>query len=167
MAHDGNLTIREAMDALHLSGPRIHQLLAVGELDGPGLPVGRKRHSPNAPRVSEASVNRYLKAREAEHQPRATRKPRSSRPPRSDVGASTPDPATESAKAAAQELKVRLDGLREELRFERQRTKALVEVTVKLADLLRGSMASADQLDEITGGYSDALTPFLAPDTPP
>jgi hypothetical protein len=83
------------------------------------------------------------------------------------VGASTPDIATESAKAAAQELKVRLDAMREELRFERQRTKGLIEVTVKLADLLRGSVASADQLDEITSGYSDALTPFLAPDTPP
>lgn len=167
MAPDSVLTIREAMAALHLSGPRVHQLLTNGELDGPALPPGRKRHSPNAPRVSSSSVQRYLRAREAEDRSGGTLGSGApdSRP--SGAAARSTALATDSAKAAAQELKVRLDAMREELRFERQRTKGLIDVTVRLAELLRSSQVSADRLDEITDGYSDALTPFLAPDTPP
>ena len=63
MAQSELLTISEVEAALHLSGPRIHQLLTDGELDGPDLPAGRKRHSPGAARVTRESVDQYLQMR--------------------------------------------------------------------------------------------------------
>lgn len=159
------LTIGETEAALNLSGPRIHQLLADGELDGPGLPPGRKRHSPGAPRVTRASIDQYLRSRadEQAHKPAPTRPPIKAVPARATSGGSTGDA---SAKAAAQEMKVKLDTMREELAAERARNKDLLDVVDKLVGLLRGAQTSADHLDEVANGYSDALTQLLTPDAP-
>lgn len=158
------LTIREAEAVLHVSGPRIHQLLATGELDGPGLPPGRKRHSPGAPRVTRTSVYQYLRDRADE---RDTRSPHPTRT-RTTTSASreTGGSAGESsAKAAVQEIKVRLDAMRDELAAERARTKDLLEVVDRLVGLLRSSQISADRLNDVTDGYSEALTQLLTPDS--
>jgi phosphoenolpyruvate-protein kinase (PTS system EI component) len=71
-----------------------------------------------------------------------------------------------SAKAAAQEMKVKLDAMRDELAAERSRNQDLLDVVEKLVKLLRGTQASADRLDDVTDGYSNALTQLLTPDTP-
>jgi phosphoenolpyruvate-protein kinase (PTS system EI component) len=71
-----------------------------------------------------------------------------------------------SAKAAAQEMKVKLDAMRDELAAERSRNQDLLDVVEKLVKLLRGTQASADQLDDVADGYSNALTQLLTPDTP-
>jgi len=166
MAQSQLLTIREVGTLLNLSGPRIHQLLADGDLQGPGLPLGRKRHSPGAPRVTRQSVDRYLREREEERVPIT---PRPARKRGKDASAPTPAwnaPGEASAKAAAQELKVRLDSMRDELAAERARNKDLLEVVERLVGILRSSQISADRLDGVTDGYSLALTQLLTPDTP-
>lgn len=163
MAQRDILTIGEAEAALSLSGPRIHQLLADGELDGPGLPPGRKRHSPGAPRITQASIDQYLQARADERalKPAPARRPKKVIPAPLASGSSTGEAA---AKAAAQEMKVKLDAMREEIAAERARNKDLLEVVDKLTQMLRGAQASADRLDGVTDGYSDALTQLLTPD---
>jgi hypothetical protein len=164
MAQREILTIGEAEAALSLSGPRIHQLLADGELDGPALPPGRKRHSPGAPRVTQASIDQYLRTRADEQALKpAARPPKKGKPAPPASGSSTGEA---SAKAAAQEMKVKLDAMREELAAERARNKDLLEVVDKLIGLLRGAQASADRLDGVTDGYSEALTQLLTPDAP-
>ena len=56
--------------------------------------------------------------------------------------------------------------MRDELTAERARNKGLLEVVDKLVVLLRSAQTSADQLNGVTDGYSDALTQLLTPDTP-
>lgn len=163
MAQPKIFTISEAVVALNLSGPRVHQLLSDGELDGPGLPPGRRRHSPGAPRVYATSVRSYLEARESERPP-----PRQA-PKRSPQAVTATEPGSGSdgaaARAAAQEMKVKLDTARDELAAERKRNKELLEVIDKLVSILRDSQKSADQLDDVADGYSRALTQLLTPDT--
>ena len=159
MAQRKILTISEAEAALNLSGPRIHQLLTSGELDGPGLPPGRKRHSPGAPRVSAESVAAYLRALHRD-QPIRNRGKRGTAPVDATGG---PGGRDTTALAAAQELKVKLDTAREELSRERQRSADLIEVIDKLVGLLWSSQTSADNLDSLADGYSEALTQFLSP----
>jgi hypothetical protein len=156
------LTIREVEAALHMSGPRIHQLLASGELDGPGLPPGRKRHSPGAPRVTRMSVNQYLRDRAEEKDTSPPRPLRMTTSASQETGRSAGE---SSAKAVAQEMKVRLDAMRDELVAERARNKDLLEVVDKLVGLLRSSQTSADRLNDVTDGYSEALTQLLTPDS--
>jgi len=77
------------------------------------------------------------------------------------------DGEVESAKAAAWEMKVRLDAAREHLRAERARTKKALDVAASLLDLLRDSAKASEALDELAEGYSDAMTQLLAPEVPP
>ena len=157
------LTIREAEAALNLSGPRIHQLLASGDLEGPPLKAGRKRHSPGAPRVTATSIARYLDARRVEDGGEPAR-------PRTVAGSSARESAiakgSSDARAAAQELKVRFDAMRDALRAERARNKDLLDVVEKLVGMLRSGEITADHMDDVTEGYSRALTQLLAPDIP-
>jgi hypothetical protein len=78
----------------------------------------------------------------------------------------TADVSVGSSRAAAQELKVKFDAMRDALRSERARSKELVDVIEKLVGMLRSSQVSADQLDDVTDGYSQALTQLLVADTP-
>jgi hypothetical protein len=164
MAQPKILTIRETEAELHLSGPRIHQLLKDGHLGGPDLPPGRKRHSPGAPRVYAASVRAYLEDREGERPP-----PRKA-PKRTRDAGPIPEPGSArdaaAARTAAQEMKIKLDTAREEVAAERKRNEELLEVIDKLVGILRGSQKSADKLDDVADGYSEALTQLLTPDTP-
>ena len=167
------VTIAEAAAALNLSKPRVHQLMSDGILDGPGLPAGRKRHSPGAPRVTSESIERYLAVRVGEEQEKAAAKPRRHRPVllgepvAAGVTAHQAPGATAAARAAAQELKVRMDTLRDELRRERARNQQLLEVTAKLLELLRDTNDSGNRLDDVAEGYSLALTQLLSPDVVP
>lgn len=165
MAQPRILTIREAEVALNLSGPRIHQLLASGDLAGPPLKIGRKRHSPGAPRVTRSSIDRYLDARRAEDGGAPAGRRTGARS--STRQSATSEGGVDSTRAAAQELKVRLDAMRDALRSERARSKELLEVIEKLVGMLRSDQINADQLDDVTEGYSQALTQLLAPDTSP
>ena len=70
------------------------------------------------------------------------------------------------SRAAAQELKVQMDVLRDQLREERARNRQLLDVAAQLVDLLKQSSDSADKLDDVTDGYSKALTQLLSPDAP-
>lgn len=160
------LSIREAEAALNLSGPRIHQLLVTGELLGPALERGRKRHSPGAPRVTMASIVRYIEDLESKSPASEGGRPsRTSNPP--GARTATPDEGSTSTGAAAQELKVKLDAMREELRAERTRSRDLLDVIDKLVAVLRDTQVSADHLDDVTDGYSQALTQLLTPDSLP
>lgn len=160
----------EARAALNLSSPRIHQLLAAGELDGTPLAPGRKRHSPGAPRVTVASVDRYLRKSEGERARMPERARTSHTAGNAASSGETPSGVASSeavaARAAAQELKVRLDAMRDELAAERERNRGLLDVVDRLVSLLRGSQLSADRLDGVTDGYSQALTQLLTPDPP-
>lgn len=57
--------------------------------------------------------------------------------------------------------------MREALREERARSKELLDIIERLVGMLRSSQTSADQLDDVTEGYSQALTQLLVPDGPP
>lgn len=164
MAQPSVLTIREAKAALNLSGPRIHQLLASGDLDGPPLTPGRKRHAPGAPRVTATSIARYLDAGRADDRGVPAKPTAEARP---STQQSVADEGPDSAGAAAQELKVRLDAMRDALRSERALNKQLLEVIEKLVGMLRSSQITADHLDDVTEAYSQALTQLLAPETAP
>lgn len=164
MAQPKILTIRETEAELHLSGPRVHQLLKNGDLDGPDLPAGRKRHLPGAPRVYAVSVRAYLAAREGERPaPRRSTSRSGEVRPTAELGSG---PAAAASRTAVQEMKVKLDTAREEVAAERKRNEELLEVIDKLVGILRSSQKSADKLDDVADGYSQALTQLLTPDTP-
>lgn len=174
MAEPDLLTIAEAGRALNLSGERIHQLLKDGPLQGVPLPPGRKRHAPGAPRVARASVERLRAERVREETEAAAERTVRRRTGQVSVGFANEGsgPAgsgreSEKARAAALELKVRMDTLRDQLREERARNSKLLESMEILVRVLRDTTASSNALDDVTDGYSQALTQFLAPDTPP
>jgi hypothetical protein len=173
------LTIAEAAKEMNLSEQRIHQLLAGGDLDGVELPVGRNRHTPGAPRVFARSVERLRRRRTDEKRQKAAARD-AARARRQPTGTPPPTPATpsgslgvhaegevEAARAAALEMKVRFDAARDQLRAERARTRRALDIAAGLLDLLRDSTKAADDVDELAGGYADALTQALAPHTPP
>ncbi|MFT4085168.1 MAG: hypothetical protein QM638_21515 [Nocardioides sp.] len=72
-----------------------------------------------------------------------------------------------AARAAALELKVRLDAAREQVRKERDRADKVLDVAAQLVELLRDASRSANDLDDVAEGFSSALTQLLAPDTAP
>lgn len=178
MARRDLLTIQEAGLALNLSGERIHQLLNEGELEGMPLPTGRKRHAPGAPRVTLDSVERLRSKRAAKTTAPSTARKRhraasSTAPPAS--GRTSPptttsdrgsDPESERARSAAQELKVGMDALRDQLRAERGRSAKILEAMETLVGVLRESAETHDMLDDVAEAYSQALTQFLGPDDP-
>lgn len=167
MSQPSVLTIREAEAALNLSGPRIHQLLASGDLEGPELPLGRKRHSPGVPRVSRESIARYLDEVSRGEGGGAPARRHSGATRSSTRESGSAEVSVDSSRAAAQELKVKFDVMRGALRAERARSKELLDLIEKLVGMLRSSHVSADQLDDVTEGYSQALTQLLVPDAPP
>jgi hypothetical protein len=174
MAPQDLLTIAEAASALNLSDERVHQLLTSGQLDGVPLPMGRKRHAPGVPRVTAASVRRLredrVRERDAAEAGRTARKaPVTTEKGAEDAAAhgSSAGGDVAAARAAAQELKVQMDALREELGAERARNAKLLQVTTNLVELLRDSVRSADALDAVADGYSQALTQLLSPGGPP
>jgi hypothetical protein len=158
------LTLAEAADVLNLSTQRIHQLLLADELDGPDRPPGRLRFPPNTGRVTRDSVDRLLTSRAA-----AAASPKRGRGavagPSPTTGSATP-PADDQVRAAAQELKVKLDVLRDQIRAERARNRQLIDVASDLLAILKTASADADTLDDVTDGYSHALTQLLSPDSP-
>ncbi len=164
MAGPHLLTLAEAADALNVSTQRIHQLLLSDELDGPDRPPGRLRFPPSTGRVTRDSVDRLLRSRAAADA--------SSKPGRGGgagrfgtVGSANPA-ADDQVRAAAQELKVKLDVLRDQIRTERARNRQLIDVASDLLAILKTASADADTLDDVTDGYSHALTQLLSPDTP-
>lgn len=164
MAEPRLLTLAEAADALNVSTQRIHQLLRADTLEGPERPAGRLRFPPNAGRVTRDSVNRLLHARAA-----ANARPKTGRGtvagPSSTAGSTNPA-ADDQVRAAAQELKVKLDVLRDQIRAERARNRQLIDVASDLLAMLKTASADADTLDDVTDGYSHALTQLLSPDGP-
>lgn len=166
------LTIAEAAAGLHLSGSRVHQLLADGLLDGVELLPGRTRHVPNAPRVTAESVERLARHRADDHARRHPRRPDPTRAGTAcghdrsgiaDVSATEPVDETAAARAAAQELKVELDVLRDQLRAERAHKQQLLDVVGTLAQMMKETSASTDRLDDVAAAYSGALTQLLSP----
>lgn len=173
MAPADLITIRQAAAALHLSEARVHQLLATGDLEGIALLAGRKRHAPGGPRVTADSVERLRSERVAvEHKHEearaAARARREGGPQQRTAGYIAGGRLdVEAARAAALELKARLDDTRDLVRKERERADRLLEVSAQLLELLRDSSTSADGLDDIAEGYSEALTQLLTPGIPP
>lgn len=173
VAKDGLLTIAEAARALKLSEQRIHQLLSSHELDGIELPLGRKRHVPGSPRIYAASVARLIRERQSEQADKdATQRSRQQvggerTGPNTPRGAALPDATSanevNSARAAALEMKVRLDAARDGIRAERDRTKKALDIAASLLELLRESTHVDDDLDALADGYADALTQVLTP----
>lgn len=180
------LTIAEVETALNIKGPRVHQLLAAGRLKEIDRPPGRQRHPAGASRVKAESVLELLEERRATQQEQsAVRGARARRPTdavtlatvagtpsvdkvnRSPRGArDAVDAEVAAARAAVQELKVRLDVARNEVRRQRVRTDRLIEIASGLLELLKDASSSADQMDEVTDGYSQALTQLVSPDGP-
>lgn len=179
MAATGALTIAQAASALNLSEQRIHQLLRDGDLDGVDLPAGRRRHTPGAPRVFVDSVDRLRGNREDGHRQktaawngtRALRSRAAKTPPLEQPGVAVERPTAadevEAARAAALEMKVRLDATRDQLKQERARTRKALDVAAGLLDLLCESSHASDRLNDLADGYSDALTQVLAPQNAP
>jgi hypothetical protein len=170
MTADELLTIRQVAAALNLSDARVHQLVAEGLLDCVSLPSGRKRHAPGSRRVTSASVERLRLEREAAArvavEPRARRRGAPDAPT-AVLPAGGGELEVAAARAAALELKVRLDSAREQVRNERERADRLLDVAAQLVELLRHSSRSANGLDELAEAYSSALTQLLAPGTAP
>lgn len=158
------LTLAEAADALNVSTQRIHQLLLAYELDGPERPPGRLRFAPNAGRVTRDSIDRLLRSRAAT----ANTSPTTGRGvagPSATTGSANPT-SDDQVRAAAQELKVKLDVLRDQIRAERARNRQLIDVASDLLAMLKTASADADTLDDVTDGYSHALTQLLSPEAP-
>lgn len=182
----GLLTIEEAAAALNLTKARVHQLLAAGALDGVPLPAGRRRHAPGAHRVRAESVQRLMVSNTAARRrpslldlnwpgveptsnPSVRTELANREPSQSDEGSWTREEAQAAvgaARAAAQEMKVRLDTMRAQLRAERSRSAQLLQITGDLLELVRSSASSADSLDDVAEGYSQALTQLLSPSWP-
>lgn len=172
MAADNLLTIRQVAAALNLSEARVHQLIAEGQLDCVPLPDGRERHAPGSARVTAWSVERLrierqetaLTAAIAREQARA----RGGQDRSAAVQpAAVADLEVAAARAAALELKVRLDVVRVQVRKERERADKVLDVAAQLVELLRDASRSADDLDDVAEGFSSALTQMLAPGTAP
>jgi hypothetical protein len=164
------LTIRQVAAALNLSGARVHQLVAEGLLDCAPLPSGRMRHAPGSPRVTSASVERLRLERGTAARVAAEARARrrgGQAAPTADLPAGAGELDVAAARAAALELKIRLDSAREQVRNERERADRLLDVAAQLVELLRDSTRSADGLDQVAEGYSSALTQLLAPGTAP
>lgn len=159
------LTVAEAADTLGVSPQRVHQLLTSEELDGPGLPAGRLRFPPNAERVSRSSLDALI-ARRAEKVPGGPTDGKSSAATSRVARAPAADRDVDRARAAAQELKVKLDAMRDQLRAERQRSRQLIGVASQLLDMLETQGTDADMLDDVSEGYSSALTQLLGPEAP-
>jgi hypothetical protein len=185
--HGDLLTIAEVEAALNVKGPRVHQLLADGQLEEVDRAPGRQRHVAGAQRVKAESVIKLLEKRQAAQREQTTaREHRTGRQADVDQAEATPGttlvdsarrplPADRNgvnaevaaARAAAQELKVRLDAARDEVRRQRARNDRLVEIASGLLELLKDTSVSADQMDDVTDGYSQALTQLISPDAPP
>ena len=104
-AGDRLLTVTEAAEKLGLTRSRIHQLLSCGDLRGPDLPSGRLRHVPGAGRVSAASIGELIAARSAQRAGSAGPPSAGARP----AGQREWSNLDAVARAAVQEMKVRLD----------------------------------------------------------
>lgn len=162
MASSELLTLAEAADTLKVTPQWISQLLAAGELDGPSLPPGRLRFPPNSGRVYRSSLDTLLRDRAKQTSAlRATESGvgRES----SSSGPSAPSPDADRARAAAQELKVKLDVMRDQLRAERKRSRQLMGIAAQLLEMLQVQGDGADALDDVSDGYSSALTQLLGP----
>lgn len=167
MAGSTILTLAEAAALLNLSPQRVHQLLAAGELDGPLLPPGRVRFAPGAGRVARDSLERLLAERSAQTTNRRGRRHAADGTWATSLTAGVSSQAElDRVRAAAQELKVKMDALRDQVRAERARNHKLIDVASDLLSMLRQVSDDADQLDDITDSYSQALTQLLAPHTP-
>ena len=70
------------------------------------------------------------------------------------------------AAGVVKELKVKLDVLRDQIRAERARNRKLIVVASDLLAMLKTASDDADTLDDVTDGYSHALTQLLSPDAP-
>lgn len=161
------LTLAEAADALNVSTQRIHQLLLAGELEGPERPRGRLRFPPNSGRVTRDSVDRLLHSRAAAADARTkTSRGGVAGPSDTDTPGSAGLAADDQVRAAAQELKVKLDVLRDQIRAERARNRKLIDVASDLLAMLKTASDDADTLDDVTDGYSHALTQLLSPEAP-
>lgn len=159
----------EAADILRVSPQRVHQLMVSGDLDGPVLPTGRMRFPAHAARVTRASLDQLLLARAEQaaarrEQRRARELPRVG--PAVSAASAPEDQQVLTARAAAQELKVKMDALRDQVRAERGRNRQLIEIAAQLLDLLKTTVDDADELDAVTDGYSSALTQLLSPEGP-
>lgn len=118
-------------------------------------------------RAEREELEREHEAARAKARAQWTRHARSDKPDAVAHPAAGGQLEVEASRAAALELKVRLDAAREHARRERERADRLLEVAANLLDLLRESSVSTDGLDEVAEGYSAALTQLLAPGTFP
>jgi hypothetical protein len=165
MARPRLLTLAEAADALNVSTQRIHQLLLADELEGPERPPGHLRFPPNSGRVTRDSVDRLLRSRAAAAHAHTETSRGGLAGPSATAGSANPA-ADDQVRAAAQELKVKLDVLRDQIRAERARNRNLIDVASDLLAMLKTASTDADTLDDVTDGYSHALTQLLSPDGP-
>jgi multidrug resistance efflux pump len=76
----------------------------------------------------------------------------------------SPDLPMARADAAVQEMKVKLDLMREELKAERAMTKKVTELLKQTAALLDDAVQSREALDKAADGYSYALTQLVTDD---
>ncbi|MFT4284014.1 MAG: helix-turn-helix domain-containing protein [Protaetiibacter sp.] len=147
------MTIADAAATLHVSEPRVYQLLNQGVLKSAELPAGRSRFAGGSARVLRSSVVALLASREKAAQ--------------SYAPATTAEPSRDSRNDSTDrmhEFKVQTDILREELRSERAKTKKLIDVAATLIELVRLESATGDRVDEVASTYSNLLTQALTPD---
>jgi hypothetical protein len=141
MAAPKALTISEAAERLGVTGARIHQMLASGDLLGP--PVEGARGRPGAPRVWASSIEDEVNRRERGDK-------RGSRPSQND--------------GAVQALKIALDASRDALRAQRRHTAQITDLLAQAVAALQAQERLTAQADELADGYSGALTQLLSPD---
>lgn len=147
------MSVADAAAALSLSPQRVHQLLKSGHLVDVPLAAGRFRHRAGEPRVRLSDVSRLLNLRSS---------PPSERPAGEyGHGGTADDPG--AARAAALELKIELDEVRDRLKVERARTEHALQIASDLLEMVQSGLAAEGKIDDVAGAYSKALTQLLAP----
>ncbi|WP_140740123.1 hypothetical protein [Pedococcus bigeumensis] len=143
MTSEEALTIAEAAQGLDLSTARIHQLLSEGRLRGPAVEGHRARAG--APRVWVSSLRAEIERRS---------------------GGPVRAARSHHDAHAAHALKVALDASRDALRAQRKQTAIVTDLLAQAVAALQSQERLTAQADDLTEGYSEALTQLLSPSDP-
>lgn len=166
---DAALTRVEVARELGVSTARVSQLFVEGKLLGP------PKDSRGRLRIWRGSLNQYIDDNPVVYR-RRRKKNQSDENLAQRVAAleAIVGGSERAAKAAAHELKIELDNMREQLRVAQQKKSRAERVSAELLKVLVSLDVDLSELqDDVEGdkallrGYGNGLTQLLAPDLPP